>query len=84
VFIRELIPKYAVAAVARFAFNENYSWAPMSHRIEIRADGAVENAEYKWGSGPDRGAMARVEREAGGFFGSAAGLCGAGIAQAQG
>jgi uncharacterized protein YqjF (DUF2071 family) len=34
VFIRELVPKYAVAAIARWAFNESYSCVPMSHRIE--------------------------------------------------
>ena len=34
VFIRELVPRYAVAAIARWAFNENYSCVPMSHRIE--------------------------------------------------
>jgi len=67
VFIRELVPKYAVAAVARFAFNENYSCAPMSHRIETRADGAVEKAEYAWGSGPDRCAIL-VETEGASFL----------------
>jgi uncharacterized protein YqjF (DUF2071 family) len=59
VFIRELVPRYAVAAVARFAFNENYSRAPMSHRID-----ALE-AEYTWGSGPDRCAMRIVAQGAG-------------------
>src|SRR6266566_2006643 len=44
VFIRELVPRYAVAAIARWAFNENYSCVPMSHRIEA---GKVE-----YGSGP--------------------------------
>jgi len=48
VFIREFVPKYAVAVVARFAFNENYSCVPMPHRIETRADGAVEKAECAW------------------------------------
>jgi hypothetical protein len=59
VFIRELVPKYAVAAVARFAFQENYSRVPMSHRID-----AVE-AEYAWGSGPDRCSMRIVTHAAG-------------------
>jgi uncharacterized protein len=53
-FIKELVPKRAVAAVARYAFNENYSRTPMSHRIQIYDEvGAVE-AEYSWGSGPSR------------------------------
>src|SRR6478672_11462765 len=34
VFIRELVPRYAVAAVARLLFKENYSCVPMSHRVE--------------------------------------------------
>lgn len=54
VFIRELVPKYAVAAIARFAFNENYSNVPMSHRYEITAQDGVVEAEYTWGSGPDQ------------------------------
>jgi hypothetical protein len=62
VFIRELVPAYAVAAVARFAFGENYSCVPMSHRIETRAEGDVVDAEYAWGSGPHKCSM-RIETE---------------------
>jgi uncharacterized protein YqjF (DUF2071 family) len=54
VFIRELVPSYAVAAIARFAFNENYSRVPMSHRLETRADGDIAEVEYAWGSGSNR------------------------------
>jgi uncharacterized protein YqjF (DUF2071 family) len=57
VFIRELVPRYAVAAVARYAFNENYACVPMSHRIQIGAGGEVAEAEYAWGSGADRCSM---------------------------
>src|SRR5580765_7421888 len=56
VFIRELVPKYALAAVARFAFNENYSCVPMSHRIEAR------KAEYTWTRGSERCVMS-IETE---------------------
>jgi uncharacterized protein len=66
VFIRELVPKYAVAAVARFAFNENYSCVPMSHRIETHTDGVV-NAEYAWHLGPDRCVM-QIETEGASFL----------------
>jgi uncharacterized protein YqjF (DUF2071 family) len=52
VFIRELVPKIAVAAIARIAFGENYSSVPMSHRVE-RKDGSTY-AEFSWGSGPGR------------------------------
>ena len=66
VFIRELVPKRAVAAVARMAFGENYSHAPMSHRMERRADGALV-AEYAWGRGPRRCAM-QIETEEDAFL----------------
>lgn len=67
VFIRELVPKFAVAAIARFAFNENYSSVPMSHRIETGRDGAVAEAEYAWSWGKDRFAM-RIETEGASFL----------------
>jgi uncharacterized protein YqjF (DUF2071 family) len=57
VFIRELVPKFMVAAIARFAFNENYSCAPMSHRIAAQIDRGAIEAEYTWGSGRDRCSM---------------------------
>jgi len=67
VFIRELVPKYAVAAIARLAFNENYSCVPMSHRIESDAEGDVVKAEYAWGSGPDRCLM-KIETDGPGYL----------------
>jgi hypothetical protein len=67
VFIREFVPRYAVAAVARFAFRENYSYLPMSHRIETRDEGEVREAEYTWGSGSDKCLM-RIETEGPGFL----------------
>ena len=51
VFIRELVPKYAVAAVARYVFKESYSCVPMSHRIESG------KAEYAWKLGLERCVM---------------------------
>src|SRR6266550_2154829 len=61
VFIRELVPRYAVAAIARWAFNENYSCVPMSHRIE------AGNAEYTWKLGSERCVM-RIETEGESFL----------------
>jgi uncharacterized protein YqjF (DUF2071 family) len=52
VFIRELVPKFAVAAIARLAYGERYSSIPMSHRVERSESGTV--AEFSWGSGSDR------------------------------
>jgi uncharacterized protein YqjF (DUF2071 family) len=49
-FIRELVPRRAVAAIARRFFNENYSCVPMSHRIgKVDSDDLME-AEYSWGT----------------------------------
>lgn len=48
VFIRELVPKRAVALIARLAFNEKYSYAAMSHRLQTRNNREVSEAEYKW------------------------------------
>jgi uncharacterized protein len=49
VFIREIVPKRAVALIARFAYNENYSCFPMRHRVS--ANGAGIYAEYEWRTG---------------------------------
>jgi len=66
VFIREIVLKYAVAVVARFAFNENYSCVPC--RIELKPGRwRVVNAEYAWRSGPDRCAI-RIETEGSSFL----------------
>ncbi|HEY9126696.1 MAG TPA: DUF2071 domain-containing protein [Acidobacteriaceae bacterium] len=53
VFIRELVPKFAVAWLARTAFGENYASVPMSHRIEVGAEAGTIRAEYAWGAGAD-------------------------------
>jgi len=46
-FIRELVPRVAIAAAARLAYNEPYRALPMSHQIDLReqGDGTVE---YSW------------------------------------
>jgi uncharacterized protein len=46
VFIREIVPKRAVAWLARVAYGENYSRYPMRHRVS--AEGAGKSAEYEW------------------------------------
>jgi uncharacterized protein len=50
VFLRELVPKRAVAAVARWVYGENYSCVAMGQTIEVAADGGLK-AEYWWGAG---------------------------------
>ena len=46
VFIAEIVPKWAVARIARFAYGENYVCLPMKHRINM--NGASKSAEYEW------------------------------------
>lgn len=67
VFVREFVPKFAVAVIARIAYNEKYSCVPMSHRIEAHAGGNAVEAEYVWGSRSDRCSM-RIESEGRGLL----------------
>jgi uncharacterized protein len=67
VFIRELVQRFAVAVVARMAFNENYSRVPMSHRHEFCAQGGIVEAEYAWGSEANRCSL-RLETEESSFL----------------
>jgi uncharacterized protein len=46
VFIREIVPKRAVALLARLAFGENYSRYPMRHRVTMNE--ADKTAEFQW------------------------------------
>ena len=45
-FIREIVPKPAVAAMARWVYNERYVSLPMRHQVEL--DPAAGLAEYGW------------------------------------
>jgi uncharacterized protein YqjF (DUF2071 family) len=47
VFIKEIVPRAAIAFVARRFYNEPYIALPMSHRIES-ASNLVASAEYSW------------------------------------
>jgi uncharacterized protein len=49
VFIREIVPKPAVARMARFVYGENYVSYPMRHNVS--AQGAGRTAEYQWRRG---------------------------------
>jgi uncharacterized protein YqjF (DUF2071 family) len=46
VFIQEIVPRRAIAAVARLAYNENYRSLPMTHEI-ARSNGGVQ-VGYAW------------------------------------
>ena len=50
VFIKELVPKRAIAGVARFVYNEKYQALPMRHVLQQRleAQNTQVTAEYGW------------------------------------
>jgi len=48
VFIKEIVPKTAVAAMARWVYNENYVALPMRHRLDWNPDQTPALAEYEW------------------------------------
>lgn len=47
VFIKEIVPRAAIALVARNFYNEPYITLPMAHRIEGTSD-LLKSAEYSW------------------------------------
>jgi uncharacterized protein YqjF (DUF2071 family) len=49
VFVREIVPRHAIAIVARLLYNEPYRALPMRHRVETEPDGAVVR-RYDWRS----------------------------------
>jgi uncharacterized protein len=52
VFIKEIVPRRAVAFAARWFYNENYSAMPMRHRVEMDGVTAARGlVEYEWRSG---------------------------------
>ena len=46
VFIREIVPRFAIAAVARLRYNEPYLARPMRHRVETTPGST--GAEFLW------------------------------------
>jgi len=60
VFVREIVPRWAVAKVAQWLFHENYVALPMEHKLD-QEPGCV-SAEYRWGRGERRSSV-RVECE---------------------
>jgi len=49
VFIREIVPRAAVAIVARLAYGENYSSFPMRHAVHTAAPNATVRYEWRLG-----------------------------------
>ena len=50
VFVKELVPRTAIALTARVFYGENYVAVPMSHRIDAGTDHgeAVRHVSYRW------------------------------------
>ena len=52
VFVREVVPRWAIAKVAQVCFGENYIALPMRHKvIEATSEGGRIQAEYRWRRG---------------------------------
>ena len=47
VFLKEIVPRSAIAWTARTLYNENYSTLPMSHQLEAGA-GGTQLTKYSW------------------------------------
>src|ERR1700675_2745853 len=48
VFVRELVPRMAIARFARLMYGEKYDSCPMWHRIERNAEGVSAKYGWKW------------------------------------
>jgi uncharacterized protein YqjF (DUF2071 family) len=48
VFIRELVPRRAIAWIAKLRYNEPYRALPMRHTIDRRADSTPDRVRYEW------------------------------------
>ncbi|MDB6066721.1 MAG: hypothetical protein JWR26_2929 [Pedosphaera sp.] len=46
VFIKEIVPRFAIATIARLFYNENYIAMPTKHTLETSVEGLM--AEYAW------------------------------------
>ena len=53
VFVRELVPRRAIATLARLLYNEPYRALPMRHRIQQRPGDGVVEREFGWRVGRD-------------------------------
>ena len=49
VFVREIVPKFLIAAIARIVYNEHYIALPMGHDVALGLNGAPSiTTEYRW------------------------------------
>lgn len=61
VFIKELVPRMAIAFVARKFYNENYRALPMSHKIEKSRE-EIKSVSYFWRFGGKENHMKVITR----------------------
>jgi uncharacterized protein YqjF (DUF2071 family) len=47
VFVKEIVPRLAIASIARMVYNENYVARPMRHRLDVTVS-AGGTVEYGW------------------------------------
>ena len=50
VFIKEIVPRWAVAALARASYGEKYVSMPMGHSITLPTNGVLGGVRYSWRS----------------------------------
>ena len=61
VFVREVVPRWAIAKVAQVCYGERYVALPMAHKvIEPTSEGGRIQTEYRWRSG-DKWSAIRAE-----------------------
>ena len=61
VFIKEIVPRAALALAARKLYNEPYVALPMAHRIEVES-GSVRSVEYSWQFGGRQNSLKLITR----------------------
>jgi uncharacterized protein YqjF (DUF2071 family) len=63
-FVREIVPKRAIAVIANTLFEENYVATSMSHRFEpAEVDSSpLQRVEYRWGERLEHRIAAQIDR----------------------
>ncbi len=51
VFIKEVVPRHAIAFIARRFYNENYEAWPMRSEVQLPDEARGGRVEYRWGPG---------------------------------
>ena len=62
VFVKEIVPRAALALIARLFYNENYVAMPMAHVLDMAEDRPVGPMVYRWCSGESWNELAATPR----------------------